>query len=447
MDYSALCILDYVKGIKTKKFTATQAVAFFVERCKNDKKNAILETFDSWKLAASAIDEKVKSGKPLGRLAGVPIVIKDNILYKDHRSSGASLILGKFVAPFTATLVDKLVTEDAVIIARANMDMFGMGGGGFNSAYGKTLNAIDETRPAGGSSSGSAVAAAMGYCLAAIGTDTGGSCRMPATMNNIAGIKPTYGLVSRFGLMAYGSSLEGAGVLAKTIDDAAVVLDVISGDDKNDMTSRVAPKANKKLDLKKLRIGRINSPHSDSLDPLLDSLKKSGAVVTDIDLDPAVLPAYYTIAWSEASSNLGRLDGVFFTGAAEAEGLEELYKKTRSSLLGSEVKRRIILGNYMLASGYYTRAISARARIRAEFDKHFEKIDLVIMPIICNHPDNNPLKNYLDDMYTVLPNMICAPAIAIPSALPFGLQIMGRPFDEENLINVANYIQKQGVQK
>lgn len=473
-DFSKFSIKEYIKGLESKKFTVTQAVEFFIARCKKDKKNAIIEVFDSSKNLAKKIDEKIAKGTSLGRLAGVPVIIKDNILYSDHISQAASNILDGFVAPYSSTVVKKLINEDAIIIARANMDDSAMGTTGRSSCYGATLNAYSDEHVAGGSSSGSAVALACGYCLASLGSDTGGSVRLPASFNGITGIKPTYGTVSRHGVIAYGSSLEQVGVFANTPQDAQIVLSVIQGKDENDMTTTEYNKnkiENKPVDVRTVRIGRITeiwsecrkSPHFETYQSVLKTLENNGATIVDISIANILncLPAYYVIASAEAATNLSRYDGVRYTPIKDGETIDELYKNTRSALFGTEVKRRIMLGNLMLTSGHdlsglYKKATILRDEIKKDFANAFNNVDFILMPTsyttaIRLDDDNTDLvEQYLQDLFTVPVNLANVPSVSIPISwqksaisdieLPLGLQIIGKMYDDDRILDYANTV-------
>lgn len=472
MDYSKLSIAEYVNGVNQKKFTAVEAVKAFVDKCKKDTRNAVLEVFSDWKTLAAAVDKKVANGQPTGSLAGVPIIIKDNILYEGHISSAGSKMLEKFVSPYSATIVEKLLAADAVIIARANMDEFSMGGTCENSAYGPCKNALSDKNVSGGSSGGCAVAVALGMCLGAIGTDTGGSVRQPASFNGVVGVKPTYGTVSRFGLIAYASSLDQAGPIAKTVDDVQLLLDVIAGKDINDATSVDMPAVKKELfDVKKLRVGRIKEVWSaakniemiERYNAIFADLEKRGAKIVDVSIPnfDKILAAYYIIAPAEACTNLSRFDGVKYTSAVpDAANLDQLYKQTRTKYFGSEVKRRIMLGSFVLSSSfsdaYYTKAVRLQKFLRARMSEVFKTVDCVLLPTAfgpateLGKPVTDPVQAYLEDLFTVPANILGIPAISVPcgaakNGLPIGLQIMTDKFNEKLLFSISKDIGKHFV--
>ena len=480
MDYTKLSIKDYVDGVKAGKIDIVRAVKTFVDRAKADKKNAVLEIFDSWEEQAKRMQEIVrtdtksppKTGRPITvqtsglPLVGVPVIIKDNLWYKGHRSSAASRILEGFVAPQTATAVQKLVDAGAIIIGRANMDEFGMGGTGRNSGWGVTKNAHSDKHVAGGSSSGSAVSVALDYCMAALGTDTGGSMRCPAAFNGVVGLKPTYGSVSRYGVMAYANSLEQIGVFARTVADAQLVLSQIMGHDPLDITTRQPdprPQSSNTL----LRIGKVKeiwqafkeSPYLGRYEAVLAKFKEKGATVVDVSVPSlsVALATYYIISCTEAASNLSRFDGVRFTPVpGEPETITDLYLDTRSKLFGKEVKNRILLGNFLACTGheasqFYKKAKQAQAHIAYEIEKAFEKCDCMIMPSMAGEAtlleDNNadPIAEYLADLFTVPANLSGVPAISVPfgvgqSGLPLGLQILVNKNNEQLMFDLADEV-------
>jgi aspartyl-tRNA(Asn)/glutamyl-tRNA(Gln) amidotransferase subunit A len=405
-------------------------------------------------------------------LAGAPIIIKDNILYEGHRASAGSKMLENFVAPYSATIVEKMISEDAVILGRANMDEFAMGTTGENSAFGATLNALDDTCVAGGSSSGSAVAVAAGLCLGAIGTDTGGSVRVPAVNNGVAGIKPTYGTVSRYGIVAYASGLEQAGAICKTAADVELLQNAISGQDGQDATLLPEVAFDAKFDISKLKVGFIGEVRKykdkiqgfEKYEALLEWYRASGATVKDVSMPllDLCLPVYYIIAAAEMTSNLARFDGVKYTTAAkDAETIGDLYVKTRTRYFGKEVKRRIMLGNFVLSSGYfdayYGKAKKVQNAVRESFKKAFEGVDCIIMPVSnsdavkLGEKINDPVEMYLIDIFTVTANVAGVPSLALPfdtgkKGLPIGYQLIGPHHSEPFLYSVAKFFEK-GVRK
>jgi aspartyl-tRNA(Asn)/glutamyl-tRNA(Gln) amidotransferase subunit A len=361
-DFTQLTVKELVEGIKTQKFTSEDVVSFYISQCeKKQDLNAVLEIFYDAIEKAKEVDSKIAQGQSLGKLAGVPIIVKDNILNKGKKMTCASKFMQDFVSPYSATIVKKLEAEGAIIIARANMDEFAMGGSCENSAYGPCKNAIDPTCVSGGSSGGSAVAVAADLAPIAIGTDTGGSVRQPSSFNGVVGIKPTYGAISRFGLVAFASSTDQAGPITKTVEDNEYVFDIMAGKDENDQTSielkQAETKPTYKLGLcKQLAQSIKQSASADYFEKEVERLKQKGFEFVEVDIPhiESSLPCYYVLTPAEATSNLARFDGVkYTTRASDAKNLEEVYIKSRSEGFGKEVKRRIILGNFVLSSGYF----------------------------------------------------------------------------------------------
>ena len=469
MDFSTLSITEYVDAIKSKKFKAVDAVAFFVDRCKKDTKNCIREIFPSWIESAKRIDQKIEGGEKIGCLAGVPIIIKDNILYINHGASAGGKMLEKFIAPYSSTVVNKLINEDAIIIARANMDEFALGSSGKKSAYGIVKNARNDNHIAGGTSSGSAVSIACGMCLAAIGTDTGVSFRMPSSYNGVVGIKPTYGRVSRYGVVGAASGLDTIGPLTKSVEDAKIVLDVIAGKDQNDMMTIEHTNFNKTIGIKKLRIGRVrqimeiysSSKYFSKLENVFDNLKKSGATIVDIDLDidNDVISTYYAVNIGQLASNMARFNGIRFGAEAKAETIDELYTNTRTEFFADEVKRRVLFGNHVLSmhkgDSLYRKGRRLQKQIESNFDDAFKLCDAVILPTTygeaCRMDDEseNPVKEYANDLFTVPASLAGLPSISVPYAvgengLPLGIQITANKSCEHKVFEVAKLIEKMG---
>jgi aspartyl-tRNA(Asn)/glutamyl-tRNA(Gln) amidotransferase subunit A len=472
LDIYNIDLVDYVAAIRAQKFTATDGVNYFLNKIKNDKHNAVLETFTTSALdAAKIIDKKIANGHHVGRLCGAPIIIKDNILYSGHIASAGSKMLEKFVAPYTATIVEKMLAEDAIILGRANMDEFAMGTTGETSTYGAAINSKSNKHVAGGSSSGSASAVGLGLCAAAIGTDTGGSIRCPAAWNGLYALKPTYGTVSRYGIVAFASSLDQAGPICKSTADTALLLDVIRGKDIHDATSLAFKKPTKAMP-KKLKIGYVKEvwKHADTIqdfknyEKLFEKLKDAGHQIVPISIAniDLALATYYIIAPAEAASNLARFDGVRYTSApAHPKNLDELYKKTRTDYFGDEVKRRINLGNYVLSSGYfdafYGKAKCVQADLKNDFARAFEKCDVMIIPTTpgdappIGYKFENRVEMYLIDLFTVTANITGMPALTAPfgtgkQGLPMGMQILGNHFDDDLLIDVYKEVIKHGTQ-
>ncbi|SHM64208.1 aspartyl/glutamyl-tRNA(Asn/Gln) amidotransferase subunit A [Caldanaerovirga acetigignens] len=407
-----------------------------------------------------------KDGDFSSPLAGIPVAIKDNICTKGLKTTCASKILANFVPPYDATVCEKLKSEKAVIIGKTNMDEFAMGSSTENSGFFSTRNPWDVERVPGGSSGGSAAAVAADECIFALGSDTGGSIRQPASYCGVVGLKPTYGRVSRYGLVAYASSLDQIGPITKDVTDCAIVLNAIAGWDERDSTSvnLPVPDFTKSLveDVKGMKMGLPKEYLGEGVEPEVKEailsaarvFERLGASVEEISLPHTeyALWAYYIIAPAEASSNLARYDGIRYgVRAKDYDDLIDLYKKTRSEGFGSEVKRRIMLGTYALSSGYYDayylKAQKVRTLVKADFDRAFEKYDVIIAPTAptpafrIGEKTDDPLKMYMSDVCTIPVNMAGLPAISIPcgfsGGLPVGLQIIGKPFDEATVIRAA----------
>ena len=424
---------------------------------------------------AAEVDKRIAAGEPTGQLAGVPVAVKDIMCTTFGATTCASKILENFHAPYNATVVEKLISADAVIVGKTNMDEFAMGSSTENSGLKQTVNPWDHTRVPGGSSGGSAAAVAGGLCFAALGSDTGGSIRQPAGFCGVVGLKPTYGRVSRFGLVAYGSSLDQIGPITRTVADSALMMNVIAGHDPADSTSvdeAVAPVCDylEKLDepMKKLKIAIVpefnvgaEKQTQKALADAIDIYRELGAEIIEINmphLDYAIA-AYYVIATAEASSNLARYDGVHYGHRSEkAADYVEVYSKSRAEAFGKEVKRRIMLGTYTLSSGYYDayylKALKVRNLIRADFTNAFEKCDCIMMPVSptaafkIGEKVNDPLTMYLSDIYTIAANLAGIPGISIPCGfddnnLPIGLQILSPAFTEDKLLRIARMFEKE----
>ncbi len=417
--------------------------------------------------AAEEIDKKISCGEDLSPLAGIPIGIKDNISTKGLRTTCSSKMLENYVPPFNATVMNKLCDAGAVITGKLNMDEFAMGSSTETSYYKKTKNPYDQTRIPGGSSGGSAAAVAAGEAVAALGSDTGGSIRQPASYCGVVGLKPTYGSVSRFGLVAFASSLDQIGPIGKSVEDVAIIQSVINGYDKMDGTSQYREytdyKANLKSDVKGLKIGipkeyfgvGIDDNVKSSVMNAVKQLEGEGAIIKEISLPSTdyALSSYYIISSAEASSNLARYDGVKYGFRAENyDGLIDMYERTRSEGFGDEVKRRIMLGTFVLSSGfydaYYKKAKLLQRRISNEFTENFKDIDVIATPTVpttafkIGEHFNDPVKMYATDICTVTINIAGLPAMSIPcgydnNGLPIGLQLIGDKFAEQTLLNTA----------
>lgn len=421
---------------------------------------------------AEELQEKLNNGEDIGVLGGVPIAIKDNICTNGVKTTCASKMLENFTPIYDATVVKKLEEAGAIIVGKTNMDEFAMGSSTETSYFKKTKNPWNLNRVPGGSSGGSAAAVSSDMAFAALGSDTGGSIRQPASYCSVVGLKPTYGLISRFGLIAFASSLDQIGPFTKTVEDAAVMLNVISGHDKLDTTSADIEKIDytKALvsDVKGKVIGiptdfiteGISEDVKQAYDNAIDTLKEAGAKIEEIKLEYAKysLATYYIIATAEASSNLGRYDGIRYGyRAKDFNDLDELYVKSRTEGFGDEVKRRIMLGTYVLSSGYYDayykRAQQVRTLIVENFKKAFEKCDVIMIPTAPNTSfkfgahNASPLEMYLEDIYTVPVNIAGLPGISVPggfgkNGMPIGIQFIAKAFDEQNLLQVAYTFEK-----
>ena len=417
---------------------------------------------------AKTIDQKIKNNSKIPPLAGLPVAIKDIICTKGIETNCASKILQGFVPPYDATVIRKIKKAGAIIIGKTNMDEFGMGSSNENSAFQVTLNPWDITRVPGGSSGGSAVSIAADEALMALGTDTGGSIRLPASFCGIVGMKPTYGRVSRYGVIAYASSLDQVGTLTKSVKDAALMMNVISGHDDMDSTSADIPvpdfldSCREGIKDLKFAIPReyfkqgLNAEVKDSVMKAINTFSELGGKVEEVSLPNIeyALPAYYLIGMAEASSNLAKYDGVQYgLRTGDSNNLEDMYKKTRSTGFGPEVIRRIMLGTYALSSGYYDayylKAQKVRTLIKKDFDDVFKKFDIILSPTSpvpafkVGEKMDNPLTMYLTDVYTMPVNMAGLPGLSIncgftaKDTLPIGLQIIGRAFEEEKILRVA----------
>lgn len=461
---------DYSQQIERGETTCEKTVQYYLTQIEQKKHlNAFLEVFSTEALQkARELDLNRAKGLPTGRLHGLVIGLKDVFCYKGHPVSAASRILEGFVSLYSATVVDRLLQEEAIIIGRLNCDEFAMGSTNENSAYGAVLNAADPTKVPGGSSGGSAVAVQAGLCMAALGSDTGGSVRQPASFCNVVGMKPTYGRISRHGLIAYASSFDQIGTLTTNISDAALILEIISGKDQFDPTASLKPVPSFSRLLENSPPARIayfeETLTHPGIDPevkqqteaQLQMLTRQGHTVNRVNFPylEYVVPTYYILTTAEASSNLSRYDGVRYGyRSPEATTLEEVYVKSRSTAFGKEVKRRIILGTYVLSSGYfdayYTKAQRVRRLLQNSVNKVFEQHDFLVMPTTPTTAFNlgeksyqDPVSMYLSDIYTVLANLAGVPAISIPlfthsNGLPFGLQIMSPNFSESSLLSFA----------
>ncbi len=478
MDLLNLTAVGLAKAIKEGKTTAVEAMeAVLAQIDSREEELNCYVTIDKEAAmeAAKKAQSDIEAGKLTGPLAGVPVAIKDNMCTKGMLTTCSSKILGNFVPQFSSEAVLRLQKAGAVIIGKTNMDEFAMGSTTETSAFGATKNPANSEHVPGGSSGGSAAAVAANECFMALGSDTGGSIRQPASYCGVVGMKPTYGTVSRYGLIAYGSSLDQIGPLSKDVTDCATILEVIAAYDAKDSTSvkREDTDFTSALvdDVNGMKIGIPRDYFGDGLDSevkkavldVAEVLKSKGAVVEKFDLSLVeyAIPTYYTIAAAEASSNLERFDGVKYGFRAEGcEGLHDMYKKTRSLGFGPEVKRRIMLGSFVLSSGYYDayylKALRVKALIKKAFDDAFSKYDVILGPVAPTTAPklgaslSDPIKMYLGDIYTISINLAGLPGISIPcgrdsKGLPIGAQLIGNCFDEKKLIRTAySYEQARG---
>ncbi|MCL2099606.1 MAG: Asp-tRNA(Asn)/Glu-tRNA(Gln) amidotransferase subunit GatA [Oscillospiraceae bacterium] len=471
-----LSALELAGKIKNKEISVIEAVDFYIDSIeKNDKNyNAFISvSTEEARARAEIIQAKINAGESVSALAGVPVALKDNISTAGIKTTCASKMLADYTPVYNAAVVDKLERADMIILGKLNMDEFSMGGSSETGFFGAVKNPWDNSRVAGGSSGGSAAAVAAGIVPAALGSDTGGSIRQPCAFCGVTGIKPTYGAVSRFGLIAYASSLDQIGTIARDINDCAAVLSVISGADSRDSTCVI----NSSFDFggacgEKLEGTKIGLPanylgegiESGVKSVILKAVREfeaAGACVEEFDmpLTEYMIPAYYIIACAEASSNLSRYDGLKYGYCAkEANTLSELYNLSRSEGFGLEVKRRIMLGSFVLSSGYYEsyykKALQTRALIKEAYNKLFERFDMIISPAApssaykLGENISDPLKMYMGDIYTVSANLAGLPAIALPCGfdgcgLPVGLQLTGNVFTEEKLVQTARVYQNR----
>jgi aspartyl-tRNA(Asn)/glutamyl-tRNA(Gln) amidotransferase subunit A len=474
MDMNSLTIEAVRNAVAEKRTTAAALVEQFYAKIKADDTDihAYLTLSEDRAFAqAKHIDGLVSKGAPLPPLAGVPVGIKDVMVTKGIRTTAGSKILENFIPPYDCTAVARLEAAGAIVLGKMNCDEFAMGSSNENSAYGPVRNPRDKSRVPGGSSGGSAAAVAAGTAVATLGSDTGGSIRQPASFCGVVGLMPTYGRVSRYGLIAFASSLDHIGPLTKTVKDAAILLRVIAGRDPLDSTSAAAPVPDYEAELAKpvsgLKIGVPKEYFGEGLDPEVRAsveagiakLRSAGCEIIPISLPHTAyaIPAYYVIATAEASANLARFDGVRYGYRARgARTLSEMYRKSRDQAFGTEVKRRIMLGTYALSSGYYDayylKAQRVRTLLTRDFEAAFQKVDAIVTPTAptpafkISEKSDDPLSMYLADIYTVTADLAGIPGISIPcgktqSGLPIGLQVLGPNFDESTVLRVASSIE------
>lgn len=470
MNVTDLTVHELQEKLKNKEITVTEIIDAYCDRIKEKEPEveAFVTTYlDEARKQAKNIEKKIVNGEITGDFAGIPIGIKDNMCVKGTKTTCSSKMLENFVAPYDATVIEKLKAENIITLGKLNMDEFAMGSSTETSYFKKTKNPWNLNKVPGGSSGGSAAAVAAGLVPWALGSDTGGSIRQPSSLCGVVGLKPTYGLVSRYGLVAFASSLDQIGPVTKDVRDCATLLNLIAGKDERDTTSEDS--GNKdytkalKNDVKGMKIGvpkeffgeGINDEVKAKLQESIQTYKELGAEVEEFSLDIAkyALATYYIIACAEASSNLGRFDGIRYGyRTPEYTNLKDIYKKSRSEGFGPEVKRRIILGTYVLSSGYYDayykKAQQVRTLVSNEFSKAFEKYDVILTPTSptvafnIGEKSNNPMEMYLADICTVSINIAGVPAISIPcgvdkEGMPVGMQLIGDKFKEETILNAA----------
>ena len=464
MELSGLTIEKLHELLVKKEVSAVDVARSFLDHIKEaDKKiHAFLTISEELPLSqARAVDEKINNNQEIDILAGIPVAIKDNLLVKDIRCTAGSKILKDYIAPYDASAVKKLRSRGAVILGKTNLDEFAMGASTENSAYGPTFNPSDLSRVPGGSSGGSAAAVAAKMAVYALGSDTGGSIRQPASFCGVVGLKPTYGAVSRYGLIAMASSLDHVGPLTKTVADCRIVFNAIKGKDERDSTSvdpQGLPTTNYKLQTLKIGIPKeyfiegMDKGVREAVEKAIKQYEIAGAKIAEVSLPSTkyAVPCYYIIVPSEVSANLARYDGIKY-GLSAGDSLLDVYLQSRDQGLGEEVKRRIMLGTYALSSGYYDayylRAQKVRTLIRQDFEKAFHKVDVLMTPVApttafkVGEKIANPLEMYLADIFTCSLNLSGYPALSLPCGkannLPVGLQIIGKPFNEEHILAIG----------
>lgn len=478
--YSFTSIEQYHLQLRDKTISCQEVVEYYLQQINEQKHlNAFIEVFADEALAkAKQLDAERLPGNPLKKLHGVVIAIKDVICYAGHRVSASSAILKDFKSLYTATALQQLLDEDAIIIGNCNCDEFAMGSTNENSVYGKVLNALNENKVPGGSSGGSAVAVQANMCMLSLGSDTGGSVRQPADFCGIIGVKPSYGQISRYGLLAYASSFDQIGVFGKTVDDVALVLSLMCKHDPMDSTMAekssvdIYPiiNANKKFRYcyfpQALNHPSLDAEMREKITTLLNTLQQAGHTVEEVDFNllDYVVPAYYVLTTAEASSNLSRYDGIRYGHQSKKEptDLTDFYLNNRTEGFGPEVKRRILLGTFVLSTGYYDAYYSKAQKIRAllvkKMDEIFTSYDAIVMPTSpqtafdIGQNDKDPIAMYLADIYTVLANLTGIGAISLPlfshsNNMPFGLQLMANKGDELTLLQISDLLMKQYTTK
>ena len=476
MDYSKLSIAEIRQGLIDKKFTATEVVKFFLDKINkiDPQIKAFITVSDEFALKqAKTIDDKITSGQEIGKLAGSIMAVKDIFLTKGIQTTASSQMLKGYIPQYSSTVYQKLIDEDAICIGKTNTDPFAFGGSTENSGFFTSKNPWDQTRVPGGSSGGSAAAQAAGLCTFALGTDTGGSIRLPASLCGISGLKTTYGLNSRYGITAMASSFDCPGVFANSAQDLAILTQITAGIDNHDATSSPNPVPDyssllNKTNLKGLKIGLPKEYFTDSINPEVresvmaaaKEFEKQGAILQEVSLPSTGLgiAVYYILVPSEISANMARYEGIRFgQSETDASDIISYYMKTRGKFLEAELKRRIMIGTYALSSGYYdayyTKAAKVRTLIKKEFTDVLSQVDVILAPVSTTtawkigEKANDPLQMYLVDAYTVCINVAGVPSVAIPCGfdsqkLPVGLQLIGNFFEESKILSVAHQYQQ-----
>lgn len=473
MDLTTASFKEVNDEVKSKKISVTEITRFFLDRIErlNPKLNAYIAINQSAMAQAQLIDDKIQKNESIGPLAGVAFGIKDLLCTKGLRTTAASKILNNFIPPYDATVVTRLKNSDAIILGKLNLDEFAMGSSNETSYFGKCHNPWNTDYVPGGSSGGSAAAQAARLAMGTIGTDTGGSIRQPASFCGVVGVKPTYGRISRYGIIAYASSLDQAGPLASCVEDAALSLEVLCGHDEKDSTTSTLkiPQFSENLttNIKGMKVGLVKEYNNDEIHPdiaktyarAIEELQKAGVDFIDVSipLTEFAVPMYYLIAASEASSNLARYDGVKYGYRAEFRNLasislEDFYSQSRGEGFGKEVKRRIMLGTYCLSSGYYdayyNKACQVRRLLRQQYIEVFKKCDALLSPVTISpafkigERSSDPLKMYLNDIFTTATNLAGLPGMSVPfglssEGLPIGIQLTGAHFEEQKILNIA----------
>ena len=468
-----MALLELHAKLKSKKISATELTKHYLARIERDQTNSYITVANDEALKMAAIADQQLAKGAAHTLTGIPLALKDLLCTKNIRTTCASKILGDYQSPYDATVVTRLREAGAVFLGKLNMDEFAMGSSNENSAFGPVKNPVNLEYVPGGSSGGSAAAVKAGLAAVTLGSDTGGSVRLPASYTGVVGLKPTYGLVSRFGLVAFASSLDQIGPMGSTVEDTAVMLSAISGFDAFDSTSAPRPATDyvaalQQAGSRKYRIGLpkeyfvggLQKEVAAAIDQVISALKKAGHELVEVTLPHTEqsVAVYYIVAVCEASSNLARFDGVRFGARLGGDrSLTEMYKQTRS-LFGEEVKRRIVLGTYALSSGYYDayykKACQVRRLIKQDFDKAFQNVDLILAPVSpttafkLGAKNSDPLQMYLNDIFTIPVNLAGLPGVAVPAGrdakgLPIGVQFIGKHFGEAEILAMAKFVEDQ----